>query len=319
MTTIPANNNTPVGSLIFSNVGQLTPTLKQQYQKEWEELLHMGPVAQQLALNLFRYSYYRNGFAFGPESFIHIASTNLRLAVPEYVNKLRSILDSQDDYSLFIDQFVRNHLDNRQLVPDVGSPSEEVLQGGLLDETGKMRDLLIFAVDPKLASSDRKVIKSTTVTDAGTEYEFMPYIAVKQKGSWYYYKCLGSMGGNVAEYTRIEPLGYRNAFLEYEYGQENVETVIEQNKKDYSPNYGSKVVDADPEEGYEYSTPPPTDDDGAYDVNVLNESMRAQYGVDYEKQPTVPDNSINKYPADPSYKDSKGKTICGAGEIVGIL
>ena len=72
---IRANQNNPVDTVVFKNVGQLSPTLRERYMRDWQSLLYMGPEAQALALNLFRYSYYRNGFAFGTFYF-HSFSTN---------------------------------------------------------------------------------------------------------------------------------------------------------------------------------------------------------------------------------------------------
>ena len=57
---IRANQNNPVDTVVFKNVGQLSPTLRERYMRDWQSLLYMGPEAQALALNLFRYSYYRN-------------------------------------------------------------------------------------------------------------------------------------------------------------------------------------------------------------------------------------------------------------------
>ena len=71
---IRANDNNPVDTVVFKSVGQLSPTLRERHMRDWASLLYMSnPEAQKLALNLFRYSYYRNGFAFGPSTFIHLA------------------------------------------------------------------------------------------------------------------------------------------------------------------------------------------------------------------------------------------------------
>ena len=84
---IRANDNNPVDTVVFKNVGQLSPTLRERYMRDWASLLYMSnPEAQKLALNLFRYSYYRNGFAFGPSTFIHLAPVAVRNAVPEYIS-----------------------------------------------------------------------------------------------------------------------------------------------------------------------------------------------------------------------------------------
>jgi len=73
---------------------------------DWSSLLYMdNPEATKLAMNLFKYSYYRNGFAFGPETFIHMAPVLVRQAIPEYISTLRTLLNNEDFYPQFIDQY----------------------------------------------------------------------------------------------------------------------------------------------------------------------------------------------------------------------
>ena len=57
----------PVDTIAFKNVGKLNSNLKERFGRDWTSLLYMGnPEAAKLAINLFRYSFYRNGLAFGP-------------------------------------------------------------------------------------------------------------------------------------------------------------------------------------------------------------------------------------------------------------
>ena len=149
---IRANQNNPVDTVVFKNVGQLSPTLRERYMRDWQSLLYMGPEAQSLALNLFRYSYYRNGFAFGPSTFIHLAPTAIRQSIPEYIDTLRRLLESEDDYSQFIDQYIYNHLDNRQLVPEV--PTEA--STSFTNEQGDALNMVKITIDTESNSGDKK-------------------------------------------------------------------------------------------------------------------------------------------------------------------
>ena len=124
--------------------------------RDWTSLLYMSnPKAQRLALNLFRYSYYRNGFAFGPNTFIHLAPVAVRNIIPEYISTLRSLTLSNDDYSQFVDQYVYNHLDNRKLVPEV--PDTASVQ--FIGEDNEIKDVVTFVIDGDATFGDKKVIK----------------------------------------------------------------------------------------------------------------------------------------------------------------
>jgi hypothetical protein len=82
----------------------LSPILKERYTRDWASLLYMDNIeARKLALNLFKYSYYRNGFDFGPETFIHLAPIVIRHAIPGYIERLRSLLNTTDDFKDFIE------------------------------------------------------------------------------------------------------------------------------------------------------------------------------------------------------------------------
>ena len=54
---IRANQNNPVDTVVFKNVGQLSPTLRERYMRDWQSLLYMGPEAQALALNSVSYTH----------------------------------------------------------------------------------------------------------------------------------------------------------------------------------------------------------------------------------------------------------------------
>ena len=215
---IRANDSNPVDTVVFKNVGQLSPTLRERYMRDWASLLYMSnPEAQKLALNLFRYSYYRNGFAFGPSTFIHLAPVAVRNAIPEYISTLRTLLSSSDDYSQFVDQYVYNHLDNRKLVPEI--PDTASVQ--FIGEDNEVKDEVTFVIDDNATFGDKKVIKKRIDTPDGPAYDFFKYIGRRIRGSYVYYKLssVGTEQTNVATYERIEPLGFRNSFIEYEYGR----------------------------------------------------------------------------------------------------
>lgn len=303
---IRANDTNPVDTVVFKNVGQLSPTLRERYMRDWTSLLYMSnPEAQRLALNLFRYSYYRNGFAFGPNTFIHLAPVAVRNIIPEYISTLRSLTLSNDDYSQFVDQYVYNHLDNRKLVPEV--PDTASVQ--FIGEDNEIKDVVTFVIDGDATFGDKKVIKKRIDTPDGPVYDFFKYIGKRIRGGHVYYKLLslGTEQANVATYERIEPLGFRNSFIEYEYGKdaEEMETVIDKNRKDYDP-YADTLSRFDDENvEVDYDSMPDYQDIPQVDVDAFQQV----YGTPLDTSAPRVDDIMSIEP-NTEYRDAEGNTIC---------
>lgn len=319
---IRANDSNPVDTVVFKNVGQLSPTLRERYMRDWASLLYMSnPEAQKLALNLFRYSYYRNGFAFGPSTFIHLAPVAVRNAIPKYISTLRTLLSSSDDYSQFVDQYVYNHLDNRKLVPEI--PDTASVQ--FIGEDNEVKDEVTFVIDDNATFGDKKVIKKRIDTPDGPAYDFFKYIGKRIRGNYVYYKLtsLGTEQTNVATYERIEPLGFRNSFIEYEYGKdvEEMETVIDKNRKDYDPyadtlsrfDLGDAEVDYDSMPDYqdmpqEYWDSIP---------EVYTDAFQQVYGTPLDTSAPKADD-VTAIQPNTEYKDENGDSICGAPTLYSL-
>lgn len=319
---IRANDSNPVDTVVFKNVGQLSPTLRERYMRDWASLLYMSnPEAQKLALNLFRYSYYRNGFAFGPSTFIHLAPVAVRNAIPEYINTLRTLLSSSDDYSQFVDQYVYNHLDNRKLVPEI--PDTASVQ--FIGEDNEVKDEVTFVIDDNATFGDKKVIKKRIDTPDGPAYDFFRYIGKRIRGNYVYYKLtsLGTEQTNVATYERIEPLGFRNSFIEYEYGKdvEEMETVIDKNRKDYDPyadtlsrfDLGDAEVDYDSMP--DYQDMPQEYWDSIPEVDT--DAFQQVYGTPLDTSAPKADD-VTAIQPNTEYKDENGDSICGAPTLYSL-
>lgn len=319
---IRANDSNPVDTVVFKNVGQLSPTLRERYMRDWASLLYMNnPEAQKLALNLFRYSYYRNGFAFGPSTFIHLAPVAVRNAIPEYISTLRTLLSSSDDYSQFVDQYVYNHLDNRKLVPEI--PDTASVQ--FIGEDNEVKDEVTFVIDDNATFGDKKVIKKRIDTPDGPAYDFFKYIGKRIRGNYVYYKLasLGTEQTNVATYERIEPLGFRNSFIEYEYGKdvEEMETAIDKNRKDYDPyadtlsrfDLGDAEVDYDSMP--DYQDMPQEYWDSIPEVDT--DAFQQVYGTPLDTSAPKADD-VTAIQPNTEYKDENGDSICGAPTLYSL-
>ena len=316
---IRVNDNNPVDTVVFKNVGQLSPTLRERYMRDWASLLYMNnPEAQKLALNLFRYSYYRNGFAFGPSTFIHLAPVAVRNAIPEYISTLRTLLSSSDDYSQFVDQYVYNHLDNRKLVPEI--PDTASVQ--FIGEDNEAKDEVTFVIDDNATFGDKKVIKKRIDTPDGPAYDFFKYIGKRIRGKYIYYKLASSSTeqANVATYERIEPLGFRNSFIEYEYGKdvEEMETVIDKNRKDYDPyadtlsrfDLGDAGVDYDSMPDYQGMPQEYWDSIPQVDTDAFQQVYGTPLDTSAPKADDVTDIQPNT-----EHKDENGDSICSASTL----
>lgn len=319
---IRANDNNPVDTVVFKNVGQLSPTLRERYMRDWASLLYMSnPEAQKLALNLFRYSYYRNGFAFGPSTFIHLAPVAVRNAIPEYISTLRTLLSSSDDYSQFVDQYVYNHLDNRKLVPEI--PDTASVQ--FIGEDNEVKDKVTFVIDDNATFGDKKVIKKRIDTPDGPTYDFFKYIGRRIRGKYIYYKLasLSTEQTNVATYERIEPLGFRNSFIEYEYGKdvEEMETVIDKNRKDYDPyadtlsRFDLRDAEIDYDSMPDYQDMPQEYWDSIPQVDT--DAFQQVYGTPLDTSAPKADD-VTAIQPNTEYKDENGDSICGAPTLYSL-
>ena len=311
---IRANDRNPVDTIVFKNVGQLSNTLRERYMRDWATLLYMdNPKAQELALNLFRYSYYRNGFAFGPNTFIHLAPVAVRLAVPEYIDTLRGLLSSEDDLSQFVDQYVLNHLDNRKLVPEISDDSTVEF----IDDKKDPKDEVTFVINDSSSYADKKIIKDRSEIEGEVIYDFFKYIGKRVGGKYVYYKLVEdtTADNNIAVYQRISPLGYRGSFIEYEYGRDAYEitSVIKQNALDYDPLADvAAMFESEPE--IDYDSQP--DNDEAYSAENMNSLYEAEFGVSLQDSTSGDQIDMSAITPNTEFRDANDQEICGGAPII---
>ena len=308
---VRANETNPVDTVIFKNVGRLSPTLRERYMRDWTSLLYMrNPEAQQLALNLFRYSYYRNGFAFGPSTFIHLASTAVRSAIPEYISTLRSLLTSKDTYTQFIDQYIFNHLDNRKLVPEI--PEESTVK--FIDENNKeIKDEVTFVIENNSSYEDKKVVRDKVYGPYGVVlYSFFDYIGKNINGKFVYYKLFPSEtdGINVATYRRITPLGFKNSFIEYEYGVDAITMQSVINSSDVVEDSYSETSTGSESDEKEDTTYTPNSDSYYEDSQI---PIRKPNYMAFEDSLKETEDAASIEP-DTDYRDADGNKLCGSAK-----
>jgi len=216
-----ATKRVPVKTLQFRNEGSITPTLRTRYMQEWSTLLHMSdnPDAQRLAMNLFRYGVFRNGFIFGPFTYMQMAPVDVRQSVPGYINMLNNLFDYDFMSEKFLDQFIRNHLnDNRFTINIENNSSLKVV-----NTKGELASYLIIDMTNRL---NKKLVIFPETRKGNGKYASRFSINIK-KGriltTLYYKRFLTttSVSNDATRivYKRIKPLGIKFNFLEYEYGK----------------------------------------------------------------------------------------------------
>ena len=141
------NNN-----IVMSRSGRLTAMMRESLMRDFDTLLYMGPEAQKLAIDLFMYSFYKEGLKFGPNSFGTFFSTAFLNSFPEFVMALRQMkYDMQQGtyFDRFLPQFYANHyLDG--LLPSYDFNVEERETGQILIDTSKVLNTNV--VDKKVWS-----------------------------------------------------------------------------------------------------------------------------------------------------------------------
>lgn len=118
------------GNIVMSRSGRLTPMMRETLMRDFDMLLYMdNPAAQKLAVDLFMYSYYKDGFKFGPNSFGTFFSSNFISAFPEFVGALRELrfsMQSGTYFDNFLPQFYANHW--QELVPQLDESTADVVE-----------------------------------------------------------------------------------------------------------------------------------------------------------------------------------------------
>lgn len=135
---VNADSYSPIKRIEYYTTGK-TPMETQRIKAAWERMLQdEDPKVKQLAQDLVKYTYFSNGYYFGPYSFANMVP--VKFWSDEYqqqegitdskgntFNKFLSLAIDSDKLATredtwknrFIDQFIRNHADKEQLIQSV--------------------------------------------------------------------------------------------------------------------------------------------------------------------------------------------------------
>lgn len=114
------------GEIVLRTGSSLTTTTKDLLRQSLDQLMYLGPVSQQLAVDLFAYAYYSKGFRFDAFDYAQFFSTTFLTTIgAEVIDALRDYNYTQEDLNTFKEQLYMNRL--KEVAPFV---PEIIAKGG---------------------------------------------------------------------------------------------------------------------------------------------------------------------------------------------
>lgn len=150
--------------LRFKNVGKISDRSRKHFVEELESLLWSDkPEVVELAMDLFMYSYYDNGFQFGHSNFGVFFTTTYLKSMPRFIESLNTgnskLMNNEFNVMNFVYQFILNHpeltpyikkdcyvLDGKKLVPTKKKGKEALAAG--VEKTGE--PLMLIQAEGKM-------------------------------------------------------------------------------------------------------------------------------------------------------------------------
>jgi hypothetical protein len=181
------------GRLMLERSGRLRQFTRDLYMKDLDSLATMGEEGKDLAYKMFMYSFYADGFYFGPNSFGNFFSTEFVSNFSEVVDALRNLetlLDDKTLYKRFLLQFASDH---PTMFPRISSkPGYEIARGGEGEEN-------VIYVPPQI---------SINKTSYQGDYEFVTYDRGNGDVRLYMLSQKGEVGtGDASKYVEIPMYG----------------------------------------------------------------------------------------------------------------
>ena len=208
-----------------AKTGGYSIDVQERVKSGWGDLI-LNPDTAKLGVDLFLYNIYRNGFGFSPKTFGHLASVDVRLNIPRYIESIRDTEFNDNFVNIddFLYMFLRNHTNEYKLVPRLNENQKVKVSE---EKTVNGEKIITFAFD-KNKHGMESIIVSTSVS--GTT--FAPVIVYNDKVYMYprYVE-----GINRVTYTETTPLGNTNNFLEYGPEGAFMESVINNSKTARTP------------------------------------------------------------------------------------
>lgn len=206
------------GDIEMFNSGRLTPLMRESLMRSMDSLLfdEDNPEAQKLAVDLFMYAYYKDGFRFGPNSFGTFFSSNFISSFPEVIDTLRELKYNMREGTFmreYLPQYYANHV-NEAGLPWIDPKSGRWSGKYELTEDGKLLVETKSVINPltkgnyqpvrKDRQSHIQYIKNKLFALNGfDDFRFYEYNAIDNKRLSPYFKYI-TFGGILYEFQQTQ-------------------------------------------------------------------------------------------------------------------
>lgn len=209
ITVKPSTGRCPVPTL-EAKTGGYTQDVQEKVKDAWTNLI-ADESTRDLGIKLFFYNMYRTGLSFSPKTFLHLASTDVKLAIPGYIDSIRDInYNDSFDVDDFLLQYRRNHTDNLKVVPHI-TQRKSISSSITVDGAGNRKITFTFASDNASSQFIVKKVKSRSGKVSVKNTVVAPVILYNDK---VYFNPDVNPDGSIT-YTETTTLGNTNNFLEY--------------------------------------------------------------------------------------------------------
>lgn len=217
ITVKPSTGKCPVPTL-EAKTGGYTQDVQERVRDAWTNLI-TNESTRDLGVKLFFYNMYRTGLSFSPKTFLHLASTDVKLAIPGYVESVRDVnYNDSFDVNDFLLQYRRNHTDNFRVVPHI-TQKKGIASSITEDGAGNRKITFTFASDSASSQFIVKKVKRGSGKVSTKETVAAPVILYNDK---VYFNPEINSDGSIT-YTETTTLGNTNNFLEYDMNESGSE------------------------------------------------------------------------------------------------
>ena len=240
----------------IQDIGGLAPYQKDEIRESWADLMEESP---DLARDLFMYNYYKLGFTFSPLAFMNLAPTRVKQAIKvgkktndggktwkdgTYVDFLNDVLAgnlmNKVNINNFVEQYVRNHTDNRKLVfspigTNLSFIKKEAIKNKVVQST--------FTLDVQKLGEDKNIWLLPN-SDKSIR-AFRPFLMIEgvlymaDNSRYGDFENFNISNCDVIEYRKVSKLGDTNKSLQY-LSNSNSES---ESKFSSNPKDGSTGID----------------------------------------------------------------------------
>lgn len=319
-------------TLVF-NGGQMNAEVQEKIKVAWSDMITSNDPdlseednkkLRNFGIDLFFYTLMRNGFGFSPKTLMHLASVTVRINARygndynPYVEGLRK-LQELDTYLMphnsehidrFLDQFIRNHSNSRNLVPTIDATNESLVFNE--DEDGNVTSIE-FVVE---AGKEEKLYNIMLNTKQRKPYTFINLLRKNGKTLYSELYKVDNIRGVFSDgtktsvlYEKVNILGFVNNFIEYD-ANSDLDTSYFGDTRNESP----EAFD-DEEQNQETGTDQQQEGDEVFNTEELNwnefsSALKELEGEQKESRPyrTALWNAVNKT-NNPNFQNAVKKAI----------